>query len=70
MVYFLVYVRIIIVSDDFGKGHLNWFDSNSTIGLIFMLEDCSRGLSVRLVQRSNIMKNPSRCEDTRCIHGW
>lgn len=39
------------------KDHLNWFDSNSIIGLVFMLEDCKICLGVRLIQRSNIVKS-------------
>jgi hypothetical protein len=64
-------VRIII---EFGlviveKGSLNWINSKSTIGLMFMLEDCKRGLGVRLVQRSNIVENLSGCEGLNVLLG-
>jgi hypothetical protein len=64
-------VRIII---EFGlviveKGSLNWINSKSTIGLMFMLEDCKRGLGVRLVQRSNIVENLSGCEELNVLLG-
>lgn len=36
---------------------MNWFDSKSTIRLVFMLEECKRGLGVRLVKRYNTMKS-------------
>ena len=34
--------------------------------LFVILEDCRIGLGARLIQRSNIVENPSRCEGTRC----
>jgi hypothetical protein len=46
------------------KGSLSWINSKSTIGLVFILEDCKRCLSVRFVQRSNLVENSSGCEGT------
>jgi hypothetical protein len=34
--YFMDYVRVIIVVDDLGKGSLNWRDSKSIIDLVLV----------------------------------
>lgn len=63
MVYFIFFLE---------KGHLNWFDSKSTIvvgvcvkskkwcAFLLMLEDCRRSFGLRFVQRSNNSENISR----------